>query len=127
MPRHAWLMHRGRNAGHVSEIEPLDSVFKLFMTSSNHMLLAHSEDGTVTGLITLEDVMEELIQVGASSHTYMQLLPQHLSCCWPSSHAGQRLAGDMQKPCWGVQHWLQQPWAACAGRLCHAAHVFHSS
>ena len=54
---------RGRNAAHVSEDEPLDSVFKLFMTSYNHMLLAYAEDSTVTGLITLEDVMEELIQV----------------------------------------------------------------
>ncbi|KAK9793438.1 hypothetical protein WJX73_001824 [Symbiochloris irregularis] len=58
----AVLSFRGRNAGYVSETEPLDSVFKLFMNTSNHMLLAHSEEHDVTGLITLEDVMEELIQ-----------------------------------------------------------------
>lgn len=56
------LFDRGRNAARVSEAEPLDSVFKLFMTSANHMLLAHDDDSNVTGLLTLEDVIEELIQ-----------------------------------------------------------------
>ena len=55
---------RGRNAPLVSETEPLDVVFKLFMTSYHHMLLATDRAGTVTGLITLEDVMEEILQVG---------------------------------------------------------------
>ena len=54
---------RGRNARQVNEQEPLDAVFKLFMTSYHHMLLATSAQGTVTGLITLEDVMEEIVQV----------------------------------------------------------------
>lgn len=58
---------------HVSEEAPLDEVLRTFMTSNNHMLIAHaaastSYDGAdiastaVTGLITLEDVMETLMQ-----------------------------------------------------------------
>lgn len=65
---------RGRNVAHVSEEAPLDEVLRTFMTSNNHMLIAHaactsSYDGAnisstaVTGLITLEDVMETLMQV----------------------------------------------------------------
>ena len=37
-------------------------VFKLFMTCYHHMLLATDCAGTVTGLLTLEDVMEEILQ-----------------------------------------------------------------
>ena len=56
-------MHcRGRNAQLVSETEPLDVVFKLFMTCYHHMLLATDRAGTVTGLLTLEDVIEEIVQ-----------------------------------------------------------------
>ena len=58
----------------MSEEAPLDEVLRTFMTSNNHMLIAHSggaashdgaliADTVVTGLITLEDVMETLIQV----------------------------------------------------------------
>ena len=69
-------MHcRGRNAQLVNEEQPLDAVFKLFMTSYHHMLLATSADGTVTGLVTLEDVIEEMIQASSSdlheSHSRM--------------------------------------------------------
>ena len=53
---------RGRNTHFVSQDEPLDAVFKLFMKGSSHMLLARSTESTVTGLITLEDVMEEIVQ-----------------------------------------------------------------
>ena len=67
---------RGRQAvGHVFEDEMLDVVFKGFISSSNHMLIAHRpldgslpradhlEASPVTGLITLEDVLETVIQV----------------------------------------------------------------
>lgn len=60
---------------HVSEEVPLDEVLRTFMTSNNHMLIAHvppaaAYDGAnidtarVTGLITLEDVMETFMQAG---------------------------------------------------------------
>lgn len=58
----------------VREDVKLDLVFKDFMTSSNHMLLVQralemlgDPDGDVVGLITLEDVMEELIQASSCS------------------------------------------------------------
>ncbi len=65
---------RGRNVAHVSQEAPLDEVLRTFMSSNNHMLIAHAAAGSsydgadlastaVTGLITLEDVMETLMQV----------------------------------------------------------------
>ncbi|KAK9864836.1 hypothetical protein WJX84_007154, partial [Apatococcus fuscideae] len=69
------LTFRGRQAaGHVLEDEKLDVVFKGFISSANHMLIAHRplngslsradqlEASPVTGLITLEDVLETVIQ-----------------------------------------------------------------
>ncbi|KAK9814494.1 hypothetical protein WJX72_006765 [[Myrmecia] bisecta] len=70
----AVLSFRGRNVFHISEDVTLDKVFKVFMTSANHLLIAHRGSfdenasqseiaaGEVTGLITLEDVIEQLIQ-----------------------------------------------------------------
>lgn len=66
---------RGRDVAWVREDVMLDVVFKEFMSSNNHMLLVRrapdmrgGPDGEVIGLITLEDVMEELIQVCSSNH-----------------------------------------------------------
>ena len=71
---------------HVSEEAPLDEVLRTFMTSNNHMLIAHaaaatSYDGAdiastaVTGLITLEDVMETLMQASISPNCQPQSNP----------------------------------------------------
>ena len=57
-------MCSGRGIKYVDESECLEVVFKTFISSQNHMLLVQRNEATpVVGLITLEDVLEELIQV----------------------------------------------------------------
>lgn len=82
-----WLVRR--SVKYVLDSTPLDECFKTFKTSYNHMLMAvslkkhesesdvaYSEtdsnillqaERTISGVITLEDVLEEVIQVGGAS------------------------------------------------------------
>ena len=56
-------------------------VFKLFMTCYHHMLLATDRAGTVTGLLTLEDVMEEILQASLGRAIILPIcMPAGLSC-----------------------------------------------
>lgn len=78
------VWYRGRNAQLVSENEPLDAVFKLFMTCYHHMLLATDRSGTVTGLITLEDVMEEILQACPEPYDQTVFLQLRSLVAWPA-------------------------------------------
>jgi CBS domain containing-hemolysin-like protein len=43
------------------ETEPLPSLFKMMMGKGKHMVLLRDSAGKITGLITLEDILEELV------------------------------------------------------------------
>lgn len=46
----------------ISEETQLDEVLKIFKSRCSHMLFATNEESNVTGLITLEDVLEEVLK-----------------------------------------------------------------
>lgn len=50
-----------REIADVSEHEPLEKLLKLFPDKGIHMALVRSKGGRVVGLLTLEDIVEELI------------------------------------------------------------------
>jgi putative hemolysin len=45
----------------VPEAKKLDSLLRLFQKSKEHMAIVVNEHGTITGLITIEDVLEEIV------------------------------------------------------------------
>jgi CBS domain containing-hemolysin-like protein len=45
----------------VPEIQPLDEVLKTFLSRHAHMALVVDENGVLTGMLTLDDVLEELV------------------------------------------------------------------
>ena len=50
-----------RSVAHVSESARVDEVLREMRTDRVHLALVHDEHGTVTGLITMEDVLEQLV------------------------------------------------------------------
>ncbi len=55
------LLHISRPAMFVPEIQPLDEVLKAFLHKHAHMALVVDENGVLTGMLTLDDVLEELV------------------------------------------------------------------
>jgi len=50
-----------RPLGHISESSRLDEVLRTMRASRLHLGLVHDEHGTVIGLLTMEDILEELV------------------------------------------------------------------
>ena len=50
-----------RDLAEVSDSDPLEKLLKLFPDKGTHMALARDAQGRISGLLTLEDIMEELI------------------------------------------------------------------
>ena len=50
-----------RPLAHVSESARVDEVLREMRADRLHLALVHDEHGTVTGLITMEDILEELV------------------------------------------------------------------
>jgi magnesium and cobalt transporter len=50
-----------RALGHVSESARVDEVLRDMRADRLHLALVHDEHGTVTGLITMEDILEQLV------------------------------------------------------------------
>ncbi|MDQ3647470.1 MAG: hemolysin family protein [Actinomycetota bacterium] len=50
-----------RSLGHISESSRLDEVLRTMRASRLHLGLVHDEHGTVIGLLTMEDILEELV------------------------------------------------------------------
>src|SRR3954468_22516823 len=50
-----------RPIGHVSESARVDRVLRDMRRERRHLALVHDEHGTVVGLVTLEDILEELV------------------------------------------------------------------
>ena len=50
-----------RTLGHVSESARVDEVLRDMRADRLHLALVHDEHGTVTGLITMEDILEQLV------------------------------------------------------------------
>lgn len=46
---------------HITEDENLDRILELFKTKKMHMFVVHDEFGGVAGIVTLEDVLEEIV------------------------------------------------------------------
>jgi len=46
----------------VDESDKLDSVFSSFLSTRHHLFIVNNEFGSVVGIITLEDIMEEIIR-----------------------------------------------------------------
>ena len=59
--REAELSSLVRPLGHVSESARVDEVLRDMRADRVHLALVHDEHGTVTGLITMEDILEELV------------------------------------------------------------------
>lgn len=55
------LTERVRPVGHVSESARVDDVLREMRTERQHLALVHDEHGTVIGLLTMEDIIEELV------------------------------------------------------------------
>ena len=50
-----------RPLGHISESSRLDEVLRAMRASRLHLGLVHDERGTVIGLLTMEDILEQLV------------------------------------------------------------------
>jgi CBS domain containing-hemolysin-like protein len=50
-----------RPVGHVSESARVDELLRAMRDGRQHLALVHDEHGTVVGLLTMEDIIEELI------------------------------------------------------------------
>ena len=50
-----------RPLGHISESSRLDEVLRAMRASRLHLGLVHDEHGTVIGLLTMEDILEQLV------------------------------------------------------------------
>ena len=50
-----------RPLGHVSESERVDEMLRAMRRQRLHVALVHDEHGTVIGLVTMEDILEELV------------------------------------------------------------------
>jgi CBS domain containing-hemolysin-like protein len=55
------ILHIARPPLFVPEIQPLDELLKSFLTKHAHMALVVDENGVLTGMLTLDDVLEELV------------------------------------------------------------------
>jgi CBS domain containing-hemolysin-like protein len=55
------LGDRVRPVGHVSESARVDDVLREMRVERQHLALVHDEHGTVIGLLTMEDIIEELV------------------------------------------------------------------
>ncbi|MBP7949494.1 MAG: HlyC/CorC family transporter [Verrucomicrobiales bacterium] len=55
------ILKIARPALFVPEIQPLDEVLKEFLGKHAHMALVVDENGVLTGMLTLDDVLEELV------------------------------------------------------------------
>ncbi len=55
------ILKIARPALFVPEIQPLDEVLKTFLSRHAHMALVVDENGVLTGMLTLDDVLEELV------------------------------------------------------------------
>ena len=55
------ILKIARPALFVPEIQPLDEILKTFLSRHAHMALVVDENGVLTGMLTLDDVLEELV------------------------------------------------------------------
>jgi CBS domain containing-hemolysin-like protein len=55
------IAERVRPVGHVSESARVDDVLREMRVERQHLALVHDEHGTVIGLLTMEDIIEELV------------------------------------------------------------------
>lgn len=55
------ILKIARPALFVPEIQPLDEILKTFLSRHAHMALVVDENGVLTGMLTLDDVIEELV------------------------------------------------------------------
>ena len=55
------ILKIARPAMFVPEIQPLDEILKTFLSRHAHMALVVDENGVLTGMLTLDDVIEELV------------------------------------------------------------------
>jgi CBS domain containing-hemolysin-like protein len=61
----------------VPETKPLNQLIDEFRTSHNHMALVVDEFGTVTGLVTLEDVLEQIFGDIGDEHDAVRPAPSY--------------------------------------------------
>lgn len=62
--REGWSLSKVRRDVHrVESTEPLDKLMKNFLDQSHHFSLVTDQFGTVTGLLTLEDILETVVGV----------------------------------------------------------------
>jgi CBS domain containing-hemolysin-like protein len=59
----------------VPETKPLDQLIEAFQTSRQHMALVVDEFGTISGLVTLEDVLEEIFGEIRDEHDELRATP----------------------------------------------------
>lgn len=55
------ILKIARPALFVPEVQPLDEILKTFLNRHAHMALVVDENGVLTGMLTLDDVLEELV------------------------------------------------------------------
>jgi CBS domain containing-hemolysin-like protein len=55
------VTERVRPVGHVSESARVDDVLREMRAERQHLALVHDEHGTVLGLLTMEDIIEEIV------------------------------------------------------------------